>query len=428
MKANTLFVLLIFAFGCNHQPRQVTNQSEIEQLLSKNSFARNDAFIEEMRFWNDRLARNGNDEAALFKMAGLHAQTFKTTGRIEDIWTSDSLYKKVLEFDPHGNVDAYHGLAINAISQHQFQDARMYAEKALSLVDKKAISLLLLIDASIETGDYATANRTLQQFKNTSSFAYLIRKARYKDLGGQLDSAIFCMEKAYKRIKGNPALAQWTLTNLGDMYGHAGMVKRSYDAYIKVLRNDPGNDHALKGIAWIALAHDKKPETARWILNALTTRQPMPDIELTLAEIAEVDGNQSLKRKHLEKFKALVSRPGYKQMYQRHLAFVEAEEFDPTTAVTLALHEIKSRPTPESYDLLAWAYYHAGDVEKALEVSRSKVQDQTSEPQTFYHTGMIYLANGDKKHAKYFLSKALESKFELGPAKTSKIRMAVQSM
>jgi Tfp pilus assembly protein PilF len=56
-------------------------------------------------------------------------------------------------------------LAANAITQHKFRLAKEYVEKALALEDKKAASLMMLTDVSLELGDYATARRTLQQFK-----------------------------------------------------------------------------------------------------------------------------------------------------------------------------------------------------------------------------------------------------------------------
>ena len=213
----------------------------------------NSLLSEELKFWEERLKKNNNDEAALAKLGSIHAELFKSTGLVEHILISDSLYTRVLKNYPKGNVEIYQSLAANAITQHKFQSAKDYTEKALALKDKKATSLLILVDVSLEIGDYATANLVLREFKNKNSFAYLIRKAKLKDHEGHLDSAIVCMEKAYRRIKGNKALSQWTRSNLADMYGHAGRIKDSYDLYLEVLKDNPNDDYALKGIAWIAL-------------------------------------------------------------------------------------------------------------------------------------------------------------------------------
>jgi tetratricopeptide (TPR) repeat protein len=363
------------------------------------------------------------------KVGALHAELFRSTGLADHILLSDSLYKAVLQKYPAGNVEVYHSLSANSIAQHKFQDARDYAEKALALKDKKATSLLLLVDAYLEVGDYATANLVLRQFTNKNSFAYLIRKAKLKDHEGLLDSAILCMEKAFERIKGNKKMAQWALSNLGDMYGHAGRIDDSYAAYLEVLKYNPHDDHSLKGIAWIALSHDHKTSDAKTIINALAVRKRMPEAHLMLAEIAAVEDNEREKLLQLKKFKSIVSDARYKTMYNKYLAVLEAEEFNNAeAAVLIAQAEIVNRPTPESYDLLAWSYYHQGKFEQALDIVSHRVENQTFEPESLYHIGMIYQANGNKEKARHYLTQALESKFELGPSSYQKIKNTLQNL
>jgi tetratricopeptide (TPR) repeat protein len=365
----------------------------------------------------------------LLKLAALYAGRFKSTGLITDISISDSLYHIALKNYPEGNVTIYHGLCSNAISQHQFQSAVAYAEKALALKDQKATSLLLLVDALLEVGDYAKASQILLQFKNKNSFAYLIRKAKLKDHEGQLDSAMTCIEKAYKRINGNKVLAQWALTNLADMYGHAGRIKESYDLYLEVLKNDPHNDYALKGIAWITLSHDLNTADSKVILNTLNERKRMPEVDLMLAEIATLEEDDMEKMSRLNAFKSLVDQPAYRVMYHKYLAVLEAEDFDNAKrAIAIANEEIKNRPTPQSYDLLAWSYYCNGEFKRASEIANKYVVSQTFEPDALYHIGMIYKAVGDEEKAKQYLTQALESKFELGPIVTSKIKTALSTL
>lgn len=428
MKIVPLLFLSALVVACNNSSNPIARFEDYEKYLSSSRLVSRDPIREEVKFWGDRLARNPNDEASLVKLAGLHAELFKTTGMVDHILISDSLYHTVLESYPEGNVEIYHSLTANAITQHKFQAAKSYAEKALDLKDKKAASLLILVDVSLETGDYAKANQTLRQFRNKNSFAYLIRKAKVKDHEGMLDSAIACMEKAYQRVKGNSALARWALSNLGDMYGHAGQIKKAYDTYLDILENNPDDDYALKGIAWISLSHDKNFREAKRIINALAIRKDMPDAYPMLAEIAGMEGNDKQRIAHLKKFRSLVSKPDYKGMYNKYLALLEAEEFNPDVAVSIAQEEIANRPTPQSYSLLAWAYYNQRKFKKALTLAIRHVEDQTFEPDALYHLGMICLANGDTQKARRLLRKALQSEFELGPSVSSKIRTTLQSL
>lgn len=428
MKKIWSITLLIFAvLSCTESKKKVTRFTDYSTYVNNIQLVSHTGVQTEIRFWSDRLKRNKNDEASLMKLAALHGELFKATGLLDHILTSDSLYNAALKADPNGSVDLFQGLASNAISQHKFQDAIKYAEKALVLNDKKATSLLLLVDASLEVGNYAKAREILLGFKNKSSFAYLVRKAKLQDHDGMLDSAIISMEKAYQRVKGNKALAEWTLSNLGDMYGHAGRIQDSYDSYLAVLKKNPASDYALQGIAWIALSHDYNIKDAKLIVDVLAKRNKAPALHLILSEIAELEDNKIEKRIQLNKFKALVGRPGYKRMFHKYLAILEAGEFDnPAEAVKIAKQEIKERPCPQSYDLLAWSYYHQKKYKAALEIASQNVEYQTYEPETLFHLGMIYQANGHDDKALDYLTEALESGFELGPSTTKKIRQALE--
>ena len=116
-------------------------------------------------------------------------------------------------------------------------------------------------------------------------------------------------------------------------------------------------------------------------------------------------------------------------MYHKYLAILEAEDFNNAeAAVGIAREEITNRPTPQSYDLLAWGYYHQKKFKLALDIVKRHVEDQTFEPESYYHIGMIYAANDDKEQARQYLVEALESEFELGPSTSKKIRTAIQNL
>jgi len=237
------------------------------------------------------------------------------------------------------------------------------------------------------------------------------------------------MERAYERIKGNKSLSQWALSNLGDMYSHAGRIEEAYQTYLSVLQDNPHDDYVLKGIAWISLSHDYNTKDAKTIIQNIASRKRMPEAYLMLAEIAGMEGRVVERLEHLGKFKAMVSDPDYKTMYHKYVAILEAEDFNNAkAAVEIAKIEIDNRPTPQSYDLLAWGYYHQEKYNQALQVASRYVQDQTFEPESYYHLGMIYAANGYKEQARHYLLEALDSEFELGPSTTKKIRTAIQKL
>jgi len=421
MKTLLIILTILVCFGCKRN-QTITDAGDYDRYLSYSMSTSSNRLVEEMKFWSERVAENSKDELAMTKLAGLHAAHFKMSGDVRDLELSDSLYEAILKTKPAGSVEIYQSLSTNAITQHKFRLAKDYTEKAIALKDKKAGSLMILTDVSLELGDYATARRTLQQFKNKNSFAYLIREVKLKDHEGDLEGAIASMERAYHRIEGNRDLAQWTLTNLADMYGHAGRISDAYQTYLKALNINPNDDYALKGIAWIALSYDHDSMEAKRIINILASRKRMPESHLLLAEVASFEGDENEKMTQLKMFKSLVSIPSYKNMYHKYLAAIEAEDFNnPSATIEIANAEIANRPTPQSFDLLSWGLYHQGNYSQALEIAKRNVEGQTFEPDAYFHIGMIYLANNDRLRAKQYLEEALKSEFELGPSVTREI-------
>ena len=155
----------------------------------------------------------------------------------------------------------------------------------------------------------------------------------------------------------------------------------------------------------------------------------MPESHLFLAEVASFDGDENEKFAQLKMFKSMVSQTSYKNMYHKYLATIEAEDFNNADAtVEIAKAEIANRPTPQSFDLLAWGLYHQGNYSQALEIAKRNVEGQTFEPDSYYHLGMIYFTNGDQLKSKQNLVEALKSEFELGPSVTRKILETLASL
>jgi tetratricopeptide (TPR) repeat protein len=424
---NLLSIVLISSavvVSCSTKKENVADLKDFEFAIQSVDHEGLQNCNEEISFWEKKQVTNPSD-TYLSKMGGAFAKRFAITGEIEDIYTSDSLYKEVLKYDSN-RTGAYQALAVNCITRHEFRKARNYIEKALVIGDSKAASLYTLFDINMELGDIAGAKYAISKFENKNAFAYVIREAKVDDQDGRLDMAIEKMEKAFERIKDDPSLFAWTLSNLGDMYGHAGRVNDAYQAYLAVLKKNPAHDFALKGIAWIALSHDHNTALAKQITSALLKRKEMPDMHLLLAKIAEEENDISEKNTQLQLFTQKASEVRYGDMYNKYLALLEAEEFkNPTKTVEIAAIEISNRPTPQSYDLLAWGYFQQGQVEKAVQVAQKYIEGKTFEPEAIYHLGMIYKKVDEGKSREY-LEEALQSSFELGPTIAANIQKSLE--
>ncbi|MBN8673679.1 MAG: hypothetical protein J0L56_06070 [Chitinophagales bacterium] len=384
----------------------------------------------EINFWQQRLQKDTGSYVNMLQLASAYLQSFKLSGDIAALKKGDSLLKgssaRLKDSDP----EILFAISQTAITQHQFHNAAFYNAAAEKAEGDRFINRLLDFDAGMETGNYKDAVLQLASLSDKSSFDYLIRKAKLEDHNGNLDGAIELMEQAFDKVKDKKrSLYCWTLSNLGDMYGHAGQIEKAYNSYLKVLQKDSSYLYALKGIAWIAYAHDNNTKEAKKIIQFLLSQTKMPDLWLTLAEMEEWEGNTAKSESYSRQFLQEVVQPGYGDMYNKYLIHLYTEQLkDYDKALALAKKEVSNRPTPETYDWLAWVYYNKGEKEKAYAIVSTHVYGQTFEPNAMLHTGFIFAANQQEGKAREILEECLDSFFELGPVTTKKIKEKLASL
>lgn len=421
-------ILAISTFFILRAPQQkIVKASDYESYLNPNHLAEAQQVLDgEIFFWKQKLASAPNNHIYQKKIAGLFARRFKETGNIQALHLSDSLLHLVNSRIPN-QVGVLHSLASNAITQHQFREAEQYLKEALKVGEKQFVSTLLLTDVQLERGQRSIAQQNLNQVTSAQHFDYLIRAMKYEDEVDNLAGAIQYMEQAAAKAEktGNAAILNWSYSNLADMYGHAGRIKKSYQTYLKALSYNPADLHSLKGIAWVAFSHDHNTMEAKRILKNLKQMHPIPDYDLLLSEIATYEQKPQEAQTYEATFVQQASDPLYGKMYQTYLADLDAQS---KQANIMAQAEVADRPHPVLYDLLAWTTFQSGDTKTAVDLLEKYVVDQTGEPIAAYHAGIVFKANGQKKEAKKYLKQAQEAAFELGPVLSQEVNKALREL
>ncbi len=119
----------------------------------------------------------------------------------------------------------------------------------------------------------------------------------------------------------------------------------------------------------------------------------------------------------------------YGDMYNKYIFEILTDaQNNYAGTLSIAKREVRNRPTPHSYELLAWSLYKNGQLEEATRLVNSRVLNKTFEPDALYHIGVIYKQAGNKKLAKHYLNEALESSFELGPLVTNEIKEELKTL
>jgi tetratricopeptide (TPR) repeat protein len=433
MKKILLFgILLSVVFTSCSKKKNIADPADYNTFLTdkfhEKEIAKNDY---EINFWKNKLRQDTGSFVDMLELGFNYLHRFKLHGEVEDVKYADSLFMRSNTKLNYKTPEIYYSLSQNAITQHRFQDAYKYTEAAIKNGGAEYTTDLLKFDAGMELGLYYEASNKLNKINTPGNFDYMIRKAKLEDHKGNLDKAIELMEMAFEKVKNinKKSPYAWTLSNLADMYGHAGRVKEAYDAYINVLKRDSANLYCLKGIAYIAYAQDKNTAEAKRILNFILAKTKMPDLHLMLADIAGFEGNKKEKENQLNLFLQEAEQPKYGAMYNKYLFTIYADELnDGAKALSIAQMEAESRPTPEALSWLAWAYYKTGYTDKAYTTAKNYVVNKCFEPNVLYRLGIIYNAAGKKDKAKEFLHETLKSSFEIGPVKAAEVKNTLNNL
>jgi tetratricopeptide (TPR) repeat protein len=418
------FAILLLV-SCTSKTNSITASKDYDKYLEIKDNKSRDFAQGEIDFWQKKYDKARNQTSYLSLMASNYSKLFENTGKVAYLYKAEKLLLQVNKEYKYGEVGPIRSLGRNYISQHRFKEALDLANKALAIGEGMKETQKLLFDVNMELGNYTEAEKNLAYITDKTDFDYCIRISKWNDHLGDLKTAISFMERA-KQIaidNDNKSLKIWTFSNLGDLNGHAGNIKTSYDYYLKTLAIEPNNSYALKGIAWIAFSYERDTKEALRIIDNISKRHHTPDFYLLKAQIAEFDKDMALKNQNLKDYFNMLSTIDYGAMYNKYNTLIYADEkATASKALEIAKIEIANRPTPDSYDLLAWSYYNLGDVKKALEIEQQYVVGKSFEPKLNYHLATIYKANNMNAKIAPIKEELLNSSFELGPNLENKIK------
>lgn len=420
-----LVFAILFIVACDkNKQSQITNTFNYNKYLHVEGNESIDFANKEIDFWQKKYDAAPNQKSYLGIIASKYATLFDYTGDIKNLYKTEDLLTQSNVANKYSKVSTMRSLGRNYIAQHRFKEALVLANKALAIGEGRKETQQLLFDVQMELGNFTEAESNLNALKNMNDYDYLIRLAKWNDHKGDLTTAITFMEKArdIAEKQDNKTLKIWSYSNLGDFYGHAGRIQESYDSYLKTLAIDPNYSYALKGIAWIVFSHERNTQEAKRIVEAIEVTHDTPDFYLLKSQIAQFEGNKTAALKNKNAYFSMLEKNNYGAMYNKYntLIYADAKE-TASKALEIAKIEVDRRPTPDSYDLLAWSYLNVGQKSKALEIAKKYVVGKTAEPHVQYHLAMIYKANNENEKVAPIKEDLLASIYELGPNLEKKV-------
>jgi tetratricopeptide (TPR) repeat protein len=353
-----------------------------------------------------------------------YMQKVRETGDASFYTRADGVYSKALQLNPRDPA-AVTGAGTLALSRHDFSAALQYGQRAHQLAPYSFQPLGVLVDAQVELGRYADAERSLQAMidlrPNLSSYA---RVSYFRELHGDLRGAIKAMQLAVSAGGGAAENVAYVQTLLGNLYFEVGRMNDARDAYGTALESFPRYVPAIAGVANIEAAHGNFRSAIRRYRDAVA-RLPLPQYVIALGELQQAAG----KRPDYDLVRAeerLLQANGVNTDVD--LALFEANHGSPARAVSLAQRAWAAAPSVRSADALGWALTSAGRPAQGLRWARRALGLGSRDPSFLYHAGKSAQAAGRAALARAYLSESLALNPRFSPLYAPRAERALKEL
>ncbi|MGC4103647.1 tetratricopeptide repeat protein [Ferruginibacter sp.] len=418
MKCVFFNLLVITAlFSCKQANKPIVSKVLVDSLITHYTTpqaVKDNAA--DMQFWKNRINPNSPDYSNALKYAATLISRFHLSGDIHDIKTADSVLLKTAADFNGKEAGPYLSLVGHYILQHRFKEADSIFHLATAIGIKKYETAATSFDINFELGRIALAKQDLSTIKSNNDYGYQFRKSKMMHFSGDLDSSISAMRTAAQNAGRDVTLKMAALSNVADLYIHAGQLDKAYDCYMQCIQTNPADMHSIMGIGWIALMNDKNDSLAESIFKFVTTKTQSPDPLFKLVSVAEQRGDSALALQYAHAFEAKASDTIYGNMYNKYLLQLYTGQLQqPAKAEAIGKKELDNRATPQTYAWYAWALLCNNKKDEAYSIYQKYVSGKPLEGLELYWMGKLMRSLDKGYNASQFFKQANKNYYDLDP-------------
>lgn len=407
----------LFLVSCKNEKKIIVSSSFVDSLI--NNYRTPKAIeinVSEIQFWKKRIQPGVPDISNTSKYAAALISRFHLSGDILDVKIADSLLQKTaLDFNGK-EAGPYFSLMGHAILQHRF----LQADSLLKLTEKIGLKQYdtdaASFDVDFELGRTGNAENHLSKMNYPNDYGYQFRRSKLMHYKGDMDSSIAAMEAAVSVAGQNDLLRLAALSNVGDLYIHAGKMDKAYECYMQCIKANPADLHSIMGIGWIALVKDKNELLAERLFQFVKDRTGSPDALFKLIAVAEQKGDSILELEYAKAFERKASNELCGNMYNKYLILLYTGILhDPVKAERIALRELYNRNTPQTNAWYVWALLNNDKKEEAYMVYQKFVSGKPLEGLELYWMGKLMQALEKGYNANQYFAEANKNVYDLNP-------------
>ena len=375
------------------------------------------------------------DLKSTLALATLYIQEARVTGNYDYYDAAAMKYiDEALVREPQ-NFEALVLKALLQLSQHHFSEALATAQKAKTLNPYNAFIYGLMVDGSVEMGDYkgavAYADKMISIRPDLRSYS---RVSYLREIHGDDAGAIEAMKMAVDAGSYGDEPTAWARTQLARLYENTGDLKSAEMHYIIASEHRPGYGYALAGLGHIAMGNKDYVKAinlykqADSSLNDYALKEQLAELYLLTGQKDKASATINTIIKSLNEA-AEEGEGSINHHADKELAYVYLlnNKFD--KALQHALAEYNRRPDNiEVNEAVAWAYLKKGDHKQAASFIQTALNTGSKNPTLLCRAGLIYLNAGETQKSKLLLMEALKNNPNIDPVLKTESALALQKM
>jgi tetratricopeptide (TPR) repeat protein len=361
----------------------------------------------------------------------LGAAYLRRIGETEDPGFYDEVersFNTALRLAPD-DFEATAGLAELELSRHHFRRGLSLALRARKINPSVARVDGAIVDAQIELGRYADAERTLARYVNRQpEVASYSRVSYYRELLGDAAGALAAMGLAASAAGGNSKDADFAQTLIGRLRFERGEYEKAERVWRGVLARTPGAPDAMLGLGAV--------EAGRGDLGSAIDRHravfesiPAPDHAVLLGEALKAAGDREGAAAAYRDAASAFERLWVAGVNtSTELAVFEADHGSPGRAVEAGRRAWRLTPSVRAADAYSWALSAAGRDRAALRLSREAMRLGSIDPLFLYHAGIVSKRAGDQGRSRRLLGELLRQSPRFSPLFGPRAEAAFQAL
>jgi tetratricopeptide (TPR) repeat protein len=357
---------------------------------------------------NKKLESNPNDIKTRLQIATIYLSEARITGEHPYYYPAVlKILDGILYLDPN-NFEATTYKASVKMSQHQFAEAKVLAEKAQKINPANAYVYGVLVDANVELGNYEEAVKMSDKMQQLKPSLESYSRASYlREIYGDFKGSIEAMKMAVQAgLPGSEPFC-WSKNTLGQLYQTTGQMQAAKQQYDDILVVRPSYAFAGRGQAQV-LKDAKQYDKALEILEKSAKVMPEFSFHEEMADIYMLQGDKEKALKKYEEVAKMLdedAQSGHAVDLELCKLYTKTGQFD--LAMKYGMIEFKKRP--KNIDVnhaVASVYSNQKNYKKAQEHISVALRTGSQNPELLQEAAKIELALGNNTEGNRLIAQA----------------------